>query len=189
MIRLTSVENWYQGCMIRRESQNAVIATWTGSALNWAHIDSTPRILNAGDHSCLEPYLTRACHLWKIMYQKHENVRVWRFYHNTRLCVVFHPFCKYLTSCTSFFGIGKKSMSKALKEIPDQFSDLSMISHADVDDSVDVCRKLISRLCAYWYYDRYLTIGMNRVQYRTHSVRNTHSPYWTLISLCRLNEN
>jgi hypothetical protein len=38
------------------------------------------------------------------------------------------------------------SMSKALKEIPDQFSDLSMISHADVDDSVDVCRKLISRL-------------------------------------------
>jgi hypothetical protein len=53
---------------------------------------------------------------------------------------------QYLTSCTSFFGIGKKSMSKALKEIPDQFSDLSMISHADVDDSVDVCRKLISRL-------------------------------------------
>jgi hypothetical protein len=24
----------------------------------------------------------------------------------------------------------------------------------------------------------------NRVQYRTHSVRNTHNPYWTLISLC-----
>jgi len=41
MIRLTSVENWYQGCMIRRESQNAVIATWTGSALNWPHVDSS----------------------------------------------------------------------------------------------------------------------------------------------------
>jgi hypothetical protein len=59
-------------------------------------IQLTSVILNAGDHSCLEPYLTRTCHLWKIMYQKHENVRVWRFYHNTRLCVVFHPFCKWL---------------------------------------------------------------------------------------------
>ena len=39
-----------------------------------------------------------------------------------------------------------KSMLKALKETPDQFSDLSIISHADVDDSVDVCRELISRL-------------------------------------------
>jgi hypothetical protein len=54
-----------------------------------------------------------------------------------------------ITGCdttSSFFGIGKKSMLKALKETPDQFSDLSMISHADVDDSVDVCRKVISRL-------------------------------------------
>jgi hypothetical protein len=53
-----------------------------------------------------------------------------------------------ITGCdttSSFFGIGKKSMFKALKETPDQFSDLSMISHADVDDSVYVCRKLISR--------------------------------------------
>ena len=47
-----------------------------------------------------------------------------------------------ITGCdttSSFFGIGKKSMLKALKETPDQFSDLSMIS-------VDACRKLISRL-------------------------------------------
>jgi hypothetical protein len=36
-----------------------------------------------------------------------------------------------------------KYMLKALKETPDEFSDLSIISHADVDDSVDVCRKLI----------------------------------------------
>jgi hypothetical protein len=55
---------------------------------------------NAGDHSCLETYLTRACHLWKIMYQKHENVRVWRFYHNTRLCVVFHPFYMFYSYAT-----------------------------------------------------------------------------------------
>jgi hypothetical protein len=40
----------------------------------------------------------------------------------------------------------KKSMLKALKETPDQFSDLSIISQADVDDSVDACRELISRL-------------------------------------------
>jgi hypothetical protein len=37
-------------------------------------------------------------------------------------------------------------MLKALKETPDQFNDLSMISHADVDDSVAICRKLMSRL-------------------------------------------
>jgi hypothetical protein len=37
------------------------------------------------------------------------------------------------------------------------------------------------------YYDRDLTLGMNRVQYRTNYVRNTHNPYCTLISLCILN--
>ena len=34
------------------------------------------------------------------------------------------------------------------------------------------------------FYDRDLTLGMNRVQYKTNSVRNTHNPYCTLISLC-----
>jgi hypothetical protein len=33
-------------------------------------------------------------------------------------------------------------------------------------------------------YDRDLTLGMNRVQYRTNYVRNTHNPYCILISLC-----
>ena len=37
-------------------------------------------------------------------------------------------------------------MLKALKETPDQFNDLSMISRADVDDSVAICRKLMSKL-------------------------------------------
>jgi hypothetical protein len=54
-----------------------------------------------------------------------------------------------LTGCdttSSFFGIGKKSMLKALKETPNQFSDLSRIEFSDIDDSVDLNRKLISRL-------------------------------------------
>ena len=56
------------------------------------------------------------------------------------------PAARAITGCdttSSFFGIGKQSILKALKETPDQFSDLSMISHADVDYSVDVCRKHI----------------------------------------------
>jgi hypothetical protein len=54
-----------------------------------------------------------------------------------------------LTECdttSSFFGIWKKSMFKALKETTNQFSDLSRIKCSDIDDSVDLCRKLISRL-------------------------------------------
>ena len=54
-----------------------------------------------------------------------------------------------LTGCdttSSFFCIGKKSMLKALKETPNQFSDLSRIEFSDIDDSVDLNRKLISRL-------------------------------------------
>ena len=37
-------------------------------------------------------------------------------------------------------------MFKALKETPNQFSDLSRIECSDIDDSVDLSRKLISRL-------------------------------------------
>ena len=54
-----------------------------------------------------------------------------------------------LTWCdttSSFFGIGKKSMLKALKETPNQFSDLSRIEYSDIDNSVDLSRKLISGL-------------------------------------------
>ena len=63
---------------------------------------------------------------------------------NSVVCNIL-PAAHAITGCdttSSFFGIGKKSMLKALKETPDQFSDLSMISLADVDDSVDVCRNL-----------------------------------------------
>ena len=34
------------------------------------------------------------------------------------------------------------------------------------------------------YYDRHLTLRMNRAQYRTNYARNTQNPYCTLISLC-----
>jgi hypothetical protein len=67
---------------------------------------------------------------------------------NSVVCNIL-PAVHAITGCdttSSFFGIGNKSMFKALKETPDQFSDLSMISHADVHDSVDICRKLISKL-------------------------------------------
>jgi hypothetical protein len=60
---------------------------------------------------------------------------------NSVVCNIL-PAAHAITGCdttSSFFGIGKKSMLKAMKETPDQFSDLSMISHADIDDSVDVC--------------------------------------------------
>ena len=59
------------------------------------------------------------------------------------------PAAHALTGCdttSSFFGIGKKSMFKALKETLNQFSDLSRIECFDIDDSVDLSRKLISRL-------------------------------------------
>ena len=61
------------------------------------------------------------------------------------------PAAHALTGCdttSSFFGIGKKSMLKALKETPNQISDLSRIecSCSNIDDSVDLSRKPISRL-------------------------------------------
>ena len=67
---------------------------------------------------------------------------------NSIVCNIL-PAAHAITGCdttSSFFGIGKKYMLRALKETPDQFSNLFMISHRDVDDSVDVCRKLISSL-------------------------------------------
>ena len=51
------------------------------------------------------------------------------------------PAAHALTGCdttSSFFAIGKKSMLKALKETPNQFSDLSRIECSDIDDSVDL---------------------------------------------------
>ena len=59
------------------------------------------------------------------------------------------PAAHALTGCdttSSFFGIGKKSMLKALKETPNQFSDLSRIEYSDINNSVDLNRKLISML-------------------------------------------
>jgi hypothetical protein len=67
---------------------------------------------------------------------------------NSVVCEIL-PAAHALTGCditSSFFGIGKKSMFKVLKETPNQFSDLSRIECSDIDDSVDLSWKLISRL-------------------------------------------
>ena len=64
------------------------------------------------------------------------------------VCAIL-PAAYALTGCdttSSFVGIGKKSMLKALKETPTQFSDFSRIEFPDIDNSVDLSRKLISRL-------------------------------------------
>ena len=99
------------------------------------------------------PQMTSTCEVW---FQTGMVTSI----KDCRRYIPVHELCKSLysvvcnillavhaiTGCdttSSFFGIGKISMLKALKETPDQFSDLSMISHADVDYSVDVCRKLI----------------------------------------------
>jgi 5-bromo-4-chloroindolyl phosphate hydrolysis protein len=115
------------------------------------------------------------------------------------VCEILHA----LTGCdttSSFFGIGKKFMFKALKETPNQFSDLSRIECSDIDDSVDLSRKLISRL-----YDpkgkskrchidlnklrvklatRGLMLGKDKVLCRTNSVQNKHNLYYKRIFLC-----
>jgi L-rhamnose isomerase len=59
---------------------------------------------------------------------------------NSVVCEIL-PAAHALTGCditSSFFGIGKKSMFKVLKETPNQFSDLSRIECSDIDDSVDL---------------------------------------------------
>ena len=96
------------------------------------------------------------CEVWFQIGMVTSTKDCWRYIPVHELCKSLNsvvcnilPAAHAITECdttSSFFGSGKKSMLKALKETPDQFSDLSMISHAYVDDSVDVCRKLISRL-------------------------------------------
>ena len=102
------------------------------------------------------PQMTSTCEVW---FQTGMVISI----KDCQRYIPVHELCKSLNSfvcnilpaahaiterdtTSSFFGIGKQSILKALKETPDQFRDLSMISHVYVDDSVDVCRKLISRL-------------------------------------------
>ena len=86
------------------------------------------------------------------------------------------PAAHAITGCDTtspFFGIGKRSMLKALKETPDQFSDLSMIYHADVDDSVDVCRKLISRLYDPKGKSKRCHIDLNKLRVKLATVKDS----------------
>ena len=47
---------------------------------------------------------------------------------------------------SAFFGIGKKSVYKALKDFPDRFLDLTALSDLDIDQAISVSRNLISHL-------------------------------------------
>ena len=86
------------------------------------------------------------------------------------------PAAHALTGCditSSFFGIGKKSMSKALKETPNQFSDLSRIECSDIDDSVDLSRKLISRLYDPKGKSKRCHIDLNKLQVKLATVKDS----------------
>ena len=64
------------------------------------------------------------------------------------LCRVL-PAAHALTGCdttSSFFGVGKKTMYKVLKDSQKEFVDLSQISCDDIEISVAVGRKFVSRL-------------------------------------------
>ena len=69
-------------------------------------------------------------------------------------------------------------MLKALKETPNQFSDFSRIECSYIDDSVDLSRKLISRL----YYpkgkSKRCDIDLNKLRVKLATVKNS-----TLVSL------
>ena len=81
-----------------------------------------------------------------------------------------------LTGCdttSSFFGIGKKSMLKALKETPNQFSDLSRIEYSDIDNSVDLSRKLISRLYDPKGKSKRYHIDLNKLQVKLATVKDS----------------
>jgi hypothetical protein len=64
------------------------------------------------------------------------------------LCRVL-PAAHALTWCdttSSFFGVGKKTMYKVLKDSQKEFVDLNQISCDDIEISVAVDRKFVSRL-------------------------------------------
>jgi hypothetical protein len=81
-----------------------------------------------------------------------------------------------LTGCdttSSFFGIRKKSMLKALKETPNQFSDLSRIECSDIDDSVDLSRKLVSRLYDPKGKSKRCHIDLNKLRVKLATVKDS----------------
>jgi hypothetical protein len=71
------------------------------------------------------------------------------------------------------FGIGKKSILKALKETPNQFSDLSRIECSDIDDLVDLSRKLISRLYDPKGKSKRCHIDLNKLRVKLATVKDS----------------
>jgi hypothetical protein len=69
-------------------------------------------------------------------------------------------------------------MLKALKETPNQFSDLSRIECSYIDDSVDLSQKLISRLYDPKGKSKRCHIDLNKLRVKLATVKNS-----TLVSL------
>jgi 5-bromo-4-chloroindolyl phosphate hydrolysis protein len=64
-------------------------------------------------------------------------------------------------------------MFKALKETPNQFSDLSRIECSDIDDSVDLSRKLISRLYDPKGKSKRCHIDLNKLRVKLATVKDS----------------
>jgi 5-bromo-4-chloroindolyl phosphate hydrolysis protein len=64
-------------------------------------------------------------------------------------------------------------MFKALKEPPNQFSDLSRIECSDIDDSVDLSRKLISRLYDPKGKSKRCYIDLNKLRVKLATVKDS----------------
>jgi hypothetical protein len=99
---------------------------------------------------------------------------------NSVVCEIL-PAAPALTGCdttSSFFGIGKKSMLKTLKETPNQFSDLPRIEYSDIYNSVDLSRKLISRLYDPKGKSKRCHIDLNKLRVKLATVK-----YSTLVRL------
>lgn len=102
------------------------------------------------------PKMTSTCELWfqTGMITSVKDCRRYIPVHD--ICHSINPIvCKILpaahaiTGCdstSSFYGIGKKSVMKFLKEKHDLVADLSQLSSLDTDEAISVSRKLVSRL-------------------------------------------
>ena len=64
-------------------------------------------------------------------------------------------------------------MFKALKETPNQLSDLSRIECSDIDDSVDLSRKLISRLYDPKGKSKRCHIDLNKLRVKLATVKDS----------------
>ena len=64
-------------------------------------------------------------------------------------------------------------MLKALKETPNQFSDLSRVEYSDIYNSVDISRKLISRLNDPKGKSKRCHIDLNKLRVKLETVKDS----------------